>query len=232
MALPKVFINCPINERKSYALDDYFSNILNFTYPNKQYCFVDNSPQHYYSESLVAKYGIDIYHYQPNKLRNVDYMKDCLNILRDMFLKSECEYFFSLECDLFPPLNIIEILMCHDKPIVTAPYFIGSDFNYGLCKTEIEEVLGKKTNRHISGLEGYLSHTGELELVDACGIGCALIKREIIEDIGFMTSLKQNTHADTFFYFDLHDRGIEVWQDTSLIIEHRNRNWNLISDYK
>jgi hypothetical protein len=193
---------------------------------------VDNSNNEDFHKELITKYGFDIDYLNPNGMRNVDYMCASQNRCRSVFLESDCEYMLFLECDVFPPLGIIEHLVSLNKLVVAIPYFTNSGENSQLITTEIEKHFGEVT-RHVYNVEEFISIKGTLQKRGMVGWGCTLIHRSVIEQHKFYVSYKQkNVHADTFFYLDMFDAGIEVFQDTWFNAEHDNISWNTISDVK
>ncbi len=57
------------------------------------------------------------------------------------------------------------------------------------------------------------------------GFGCILIHRDILEQVPFELDTRSLTHADTLFYFQLHERGIKVAVDNT-ICQHLNSKWS------
>ena len=231
MSLPKVFVCAPINVRKDYVLDEYFANILKFTYPNKQFFFCDNSPNPKYATDKIKQWGFDVEWFNPKGMRNQDYIRDSMNIIRQRFLESDCDYMFNLECDLLPPPNIIEQLMSWEVQVVSAPYFLGEGAGSFLSNTEIETSFGTiKDNRHLGWYDGFLDFKAGLIEAQQCGLGCSLITRDVMEQVEFITIHNRPAHHDTYFYYVLHDLGIKSYWDTSVIVEHKNKSWRLVPD--
>lgn len=233
MYFPKIMVSCPFSYRKDYCLDDYFAHVLKLYYPEKQFYFVDNSPNPSYVQSKIEKWGLSMDWYDPKNMRNQDYHRDSMNIIREKFLKSDCDFLFILECDLFPPLDIIEQLLMFDTQIISVPYFL--DFGHKSClpDTEIEDGFGQlTTNRHKDWKEGFMDFKGDITEASQCGIGCVLIDRSVMEQTDFFTLHSDMSHCDMWFYFALKDLGIKVYYDTTQIIEHRNSEWKYVTDFK
>lgn len=229
--MEKVFLCSPLNFRKEYCIDRYFSNILKLSYPHKEFYFVDNSPSPFYAMSKIKKWGLDIDWLDPKRMRNQDYIRDSMNVIRRKFLDSKCDYMFVLECDLFPPLDIIERLLSHEAQVVAAPYFLGNGANSFLSDTDIEDSFGETiNNRNIGWHESFLNFKGITTTAKQCGMGCVMIRRDVMEQMDFFTAHDVPAHHDTFFYFALNDLGIKTLYDTEIIVTHENRSWTTVKD--
>jgi len=223
----KVFISCSVSEKKKYIENEYFSNIRNLTYPNKQYFFSDNSTSPTYHIELMEKYGFEVGYVNPKGLSNVMYMCNSMNQCLQKFLASDCDLWLMLEEDNICPTDIVEQLISHDKMVVAAPYFINTGKDSILLKGEMENTYGEQTNRvPLFWKEDYRKFNGRLEKCSVIGFGCTLAKRLIFEDYKFYANEKQKAHCDTMWSFDLHEAGIDVYVDNSIICEHKNQQWN------
>lgn len=222
----KVFISCAVNSRKEYCADEYFQNIRNITYPNKQYYFSDNSIDPNYSVTLMEKYGFEVGYINPKGLSNVMYMCNSMNQCLQKFLASDCDLWLMLEEDNICPMDIVEQLISHDKMVVAAPYFINTGKDSILLKGEMEDTYGEQTNRvPLQWKEDYRKFNGKLTKCPTVGFGCTLVRRIIFEDYKFYANEKQKAHCDTMWSFDLHEAGIDVYVDSSIICEHKNQQW-------
>ena len=144
------------------------------------------------------------------------------NTLVQNFLDSDSDYLLFLDSDIVFPANLLDVLLKHEKDVVSALYFarkkitpvcrLYKDGNY--VSMPIEE-LPKKT----------------LFKVDASGLGCVLIKRKVIEALDkkkkdkplFKVDYKSRTESrgEDIYFFDLiRKEGFEVFVDTGLVVGH------------
>ena len=78
---------------------------------------------------------------------------------------------------------------------------------------------------------------GSVRRIHGCGIGCALIKREVLEQFKFRIEMlptgtpEFHYHDDTYFYLDCWNARPqhEVWIDTSRKIRHEAQDWHEIA---
>lgn len=226
MSLPKVLIVSPTSERKSYCTIDFVNNLRNLTYPEKDFCFCDNSfdPLFHISEFILR--GIDCLYVHPQNKTNQQYICQSYNALRDYFLKGNWEYFCTIECDLFPPPDIIERLLAYQKPVVSARYFIGQGKHSHLLATHIDDTFSPNLNRNIFCEEGFHEYGTRETISGNSGLGCCMIHRSVVTQIPFRL-MDATTHNDTIFSLDLDYFGIDVTYDDE-IITHQNSSWEYI----
>lgn len=67
--------------------------------------------------------------------------------------------------------------------------------------------------------------------VHGVGLGCTLVRRDIIVRFPFWTDSRfTNKHHDVYFYLDLHNAGIPVFLDSDRLIEHQPSRWESVGD--
>lgn len=226
----KVFLASPINQRKDYCLNDFFNNTINFTYPFVKHFFSDNSADQSYHLKLMAQYGFEIGYISPKYLPAHIYMCQSMNQILTRFLASDCTHLLVNECDVFAPKDIIEQLLAHNKLIVGIPYFINTGNEAEITQFNIDKFAG--TNNSTTCFKGeYLAFDGNLKKVDTVGLGCTLIKREVLEGYKFYVNAGQKIHCDTYFALDMSEKGIDIYRDDYILCKHKNQDWSTISDY-
>jgi hypothetical protein len=69
--------------------------------------------------------------------------------------------------------------------------------------------------------------------VHGCGLGCTLIRRDIVQKYSFWwdeNDVNKNKHSDVYFYMDLHRDGVGVFVDTTREIPHYPSKWEDVAD--
>lgn len=231
---PKVLVAAPTFEGKDYCLKDWIDRVKNLTYPNYDYCLIDNSDGTSYTKKLRMK-GIKAYHVSRGE-NSRQAIANAQNFIRKKVLDEGYDYWLSVESDLLPPKDIIERLMIRNKPVIGVIYMIGFANNPSQPQRPCVFVLDQKNGgimgtRNINPQEGMqLVGTG-VQRVHGVGLGCTLIKRWLLEKFVFWHDQRfNNKHSDVYFYMDLHNSSIPVYVDTNIIVEHRNQPWNLVKD--
>ena len=230
---PKVLLAAPTSSIKTYCWIDWWLNVKSFTYPDLDILIVDNSVGTANIEYLKT-FGVKVLHVEPKNRTTQEFITESQNVIRKELLKGDYDYLFSLESDIFPQKkDVVERLMAHDLPIVSAPYFIGiGKESHLLINYLVKSFVAKNAafGMNLPNKYGFLLMDGTVKQVNQCGIGCSLIKREVIEEIPFRFEKGREAHADSFFYTDLWYHGIPAFVDTSLAVRcfHYNQDWGLI----
>lgn len=243
MSLPKVLVGVVTYEGKDYIFNQFIENILNFSYPNFDVVIVDNSRGKKYYRHLTKKLkrtNVQVHHVKRG-LTSREAQANSLNLIRDLLLEGEYDYFMSIESDLIPPRDIIERLLTHKTPSVGCLYNIGFSNSESepprYCVFSVQEKSNGKGLATIN-VPDHISKDwfgmGVIK-VHGCGLGCTLIKTDLIEDTPFRFYISDNPdepakHADVLWYADVHAKGIDVFVDTDIVIPHFNSDWNLVKD--
>ena len=226
---PKILLACPVSVYKDYILYKWIDSVRTELEGNFDILLVDNSSNIQHFRKLKSM-GINVIHTKPyvNEKLN-ETLSRCMNIILKYALDNNYSHLFSLECDIFPPADIIETLLNHNKQVVSAAYNIGTPF-YRTLMLQVPFVTGEDTFdvKTVSPKEAFEAITGQLIKVYGCGLGCTLIQTEILKDYQFRTDPNLTVHSDTFFHIDLYNRGFESWLDTSVFCQHHNSSWSEI----
>ena len=231
---PKILLASTTNIVKDYCLFDWLDHIKRLTYPDLEIFIVDNSHTPLFSQR-ISEMGFNCVWEDPKERESRYYMASSNERCRVKFLAGDYDMFFSLECDIFPQFDIIERLLSHNVDVCGTTYWTDHGYNTHLQLSEIyclhadENTHTKEfKERQLSFEEGQLFMDGTLKPVYANGMGCKLIKRWVLEKIGFRIDPNNVGFADSFFNEDLWKNGIINYVDTQIIPLHRNSNWNTV----
>ena len=233
MSGPKILIFTPIAEHKEYCLKDFIENCKKFTYKNIQHIFVDNSQSNKFVKKLNDEYGVEAYWVQRGANSREGLARSQV-FARKMFLNEGYDYLLSLESDIFPPEDFIERLLRRYKPVITGLYMIG-DKSKGIqipCITlpKFNEDLGAKGTRLLTLSELPAFENAGVQRVAAGGMGCCLMRRDVIEKVSFYYDSRYMSHSDVYFFNKCNNIGIPVHVDTDLYCRHENSQWETVKD--
>lgn len=210
---PRILIGCPTAENKAYCLKDYANGIKNLTYKNFDVLIVDNSKtDDYYKE--IKKY-FSVVKAKYHELAR-DRIIESRNILRAKCLEGNYDYFLSLEQDVIPPVDIIQRLLENERAIVSALYFYLGDDNKTLLPMAWIHYKGEYARRLV---EEEVYEPGVFEVITA-GLGCMLIKRDVLEKVKFRYVKEEPGFDDIWFAIDSRKNGFKVYLDTSVKCKH------------
>lgn len=168
---------------------------------------------------------------KPNNVPQLTTM-NCMNELRDYFLKGSWDKLWILESDVFINDEGIERLlnMKGDVCNLTYPMRLQRFDRYSLCvQSTIANhslMITPEESKSLIGngvIElGKFQHHGKI--VTHSGYGCTLIDRKVLEQIKFRTDKSGDKYPfpDSYFHKDVNSKGFVNLLDTDYICEHRN----------
>ncbi len=240
--VPKVFIGCPTFIGKEYCIKRYLNGIVGLQYPEKYFMIVDNSKTDEYVQKL-KKLGIDALK-APHYDDPVKSVMESRNILREKFLETGFDYFFSLEQDVVAPPDALQALIDRGKKVTSGVYFTLVEINgkavmaplaYMPADSEwIEKVKShpeaykdqyaelQKHNFEQAKLKRRLTfkevQKPQLMEVFRVGLGCLLIHREVLEKVKFRYN--PSGYDDMTFCSDVLQKGYKLYLDTDVKCQH------------
>jgi len=167
------------------------------------------------------------------------------NYIIKMALESGATHVLFVDDDNPPPVDTIEKFLEDDKDIVCSPIPTRNPNKHGfhdLCifkAAEVKEGAGKgmKMYENINKID---STKGHLQKVDGCGMGCTMVKREVLEKLWKKYEGQPFEYGDTTYTTDpkklnvqrrtmsedmefierATEEGFEVWCDTRVRAPH------------
>jgi len=207
--MPKFFICSYTCSAKSYCDTLFFESLSNFTYQNKIINIIDNSQDITYLNRLNAirdYFGnlknCEIKHidipYEPKKSLFNRAVVESLLFLQRVFLKSDCDYFVTIESDVIAPPNLLE-LFCEvlDKADVIG----GLYYNYSQHTKEDYEN------------DDFVFSSGELT-------GCTCFSRKILEKIKFRQGDDLSCFPDAYFSKDAIENKLKIGRYRKIKCKH------------
>jgi len=231
---PSVLIAAPTSDVKDYCFDKYVQQLKSFTYPEYDTFIVDNSKDKFHIKKFW-KEGINGIHY-PVKGHPTQWLTDCQNIIRGVFLDAGFDYLFMLESDVFVPdwfiWEGIAQIEAQKADVYTWTYEIEKDMEMTPCIHGEWKKGAKLTGKVPSRGVGY-SWLGrgcvDIESLGygdykayGAGIGATIISRKVLESVIFRVDLKVSKKAfsDSYFYYDTKRLGFKTIIETNQIAEH------------
>ena len=143
------------------------------------------------------------------------------NLIASWVEKGDWDYLFAVDHDIsFPPDTLIKLLS-HDKDVVSGVYIQRFHDRHVIEVFERNES-GGYTHIPWDKIKG----RGLVE-VGACGFGCVLVKKHVLQTIGYpqFKYYPALDHSQTFsedldFARRAYDKGFKLWCDTSILCDH------------
>jgi hypothetical protein len=200
-------------------------------YPNFSVFLSDNSETSENAKFITENYNIECGYIEPIEGETVfERIARSHNQIRDYFIKNkQYTHLLHLETDIFPPIDIIDRLLAHDKPVVAANY----DVHFG-GKRKLMVQLSEPYHSYVRSYrcvpfvdeQEPLFFDGTIKKVFHAGLGCVLIRREIVELLPFRVAKGENfMSADTYWANDMFANNVPIMVDTNINCKHENISW-------
>lgn len=213
--MKKILIGCPTSEHKAYCLERYAEGIKNLNYKNFDVLIVDNSKGNDYFNKIKSL-GLNVV--KDNCLEKArDRIVSSRNLIRNYLLNHGYDYLLSLEQDVIPPPEVIETLLEHKKDIVSGVYFNYKEENGNKILIPVLWEESEDKTKLIPFKEEKVLKPDFIS-VKACGLGCVLISREVLEKVTFR--YEEPNFDDLSFCSDAIKEGFEIFADTSIKCLH------------
>ncbi len=229
----KVLIGCPTSEHKDYCLKEYLDALKSLTFNDADFIIVDNSKtDDYLNKIKELSNGIDI-----RVLKDIEWFegaKDRIihsrNLIREIALKENYDFFLSLEQDVISPKDVVERLLKHEKDIISGVVFCDLIINGELTYKPMlwvpagKDANGKELMRY---LEPYEVEEEKLLELRSASLSCLLLSKKILEKIKFRYTVGFD---DVELCNDAKDLGFKIYVDTSIKCKHliKGMDWDKI----
>ena len=231
---PLVLVGSPITEYKLYCTGQYLKGLKQLSYENKIIVLVDNSPTESVKEAIKNfNPGCKFFVFTtPFRTYARERLIEGRNLLRAIICKDteldkfelsyedkknveelqklDFDYFFSLEQDVIPPTNTIELLMAENNDIIEGVYmnqkavdvpvthqtpqgpvqgvqqqtkFIPMAWTWADPDVKDVELLTDMTLDHLL--------PSRVQQVAAIGVGCGLIKKEVLDELNIEIKMER-----------------------------------------
>lgn len=231
MKYPKVLVFTPIYDKKDYCLDKFVEHADKLLYPNYNHIFIDNTNDGgVYAEKLKAK-GLDVAHIDRGKTTR-EALARAQKFARKFAIKEDYDYMLSLESDIMIKPDTIHRLMAWGKDVITALYLIGNDDIKIPCITlpKYSKELGAWGTRLLKPEEIPQYMNQGLRQVQAGGMGCCLIHKNVFKKIDFYFDPRFRSHSDVYFFNHCWENKIGSYVDTGVYLDHDNSDWTKVED--
>ena len=236
METKKVLVGCPIYDGKEYCLKEYIEGLKSLTFENFDVCLVDTSKKGDFFKKLLeiasdwekekkGKFSVKrIPYISPEPRQRII---EARNMIREIALKENYDYFFSLEADVIAPSDMIERLLLREKEIVSGVYFNLVPQRNSLVILAFEKT-GENEHGEVETRTLTLQDIMPSRLIEnlyVTGVGCILIKRNVLAKIKFRFDEKFDAFDDWWFCTDAIKEGFSINLDTSMLCKHYYKPW-------
>lgn len=220
----KILIGVVTAKIKDYCWSDFKSQLKRFEKKGFDVYIVDNSPMQV-SRGFKSKW------IKPSEIPQIT-TRNCMNEIRDYFLKNNYDRLLVLESDVFITDEALDYLlqMKGDVNSYTYPMRLERFNKYSLC---VQGTKGSSSLMITPEDSQLLLNKGDIRLgeyklndttITHCGYGCTIINRNVLEQVRFKTFKSGNKYPypDSFFHFEVNKLGFVNMLNTDYLCEHRN----------
>lgn len=215
---PKILVGCPTFDGHSHCIQRFLTSLKQLTYGNHDVLFVDNSITENHAQ-IITSNGYEVIR---NPVKNKDRIIDIIanrNIIIQRATEKKYDYLFFADTDVLLPQDAIEKLLSLQQPIASGVYLGGQTFGK---ETKIAPVLYELTQN-----ENYLKSVPINDVMEdliyeigASGMGCCLIRTEVLEKVKLRYSEKIMSGEDVLFCHDARKLGYRTFVNTSVRCTH------------
>ena len=223
----KVLVGIVTYSGKNYCFDKFIKFLKTITYKNIEIIFVDNSVDDS-NKKMIIKNGFNAIWLRKGKEQK-EIMANCNEWLREYAINNHFSHLLSLESDIFPCPDFIEIMLAYEKPVIGLPYFIGQLFMSYLLQFNQEDNGFERQLIPMGNALSFFKWSGQLKKVLQIGLGCLLLHKSVLKCIRFVITPEYPLyHADSSLHLQLQQLGVPVYLCPDYICRHENKNINML----
>jgi len=210
---PKVLVGIATYSGEEYCLNEFINSVKGLTYTNLEVVFVDNSEGEEYAEK-IRSFGFEVVRDPPAEKNRIEKIISARNKVKDIFMERDHEYLFFLDSDVIAPNDIIQKLMKYEKDICAGLYLGGTSIQ-GQVRIMPVVFLFHDKEKNLVKIPSRDEVAGD-DLVEAAaaGLGCTLVKREVMKDLTFRNIGASTVGGeDAAFYKDAREKGFGCFVD-------------------
>lgn len=235
---PRILIGAPTSNLKAYCFESWLDNALLTNYPGEwKIVLYDNSDQasvDYQNAYYKSKYGDGgKFECFLSDIRFCKHMVAKLakghNDVRKYAIDNNYDYLWHLESDIYPKPHFLQELVLKKLPVVGAIYYrdLGR-FRRLMLQQRLFRSHNNIKSQNCSPDDDLHFVDGKTKEASHIGLGCMLIRKDILERTPFRYVEGVKVFSDSFWAEDMYKAKIKVMADTSLICSHLNSNWMLL----
>lgn len=224
----------PINDYKVNAQEQTATSNAVIQKKNKKILLAIPTAKYIEPETFQSIYELDLpdgyemdlqffYGYRIDQIRN---------LIADWSLRNDYDYLFSVDSDIVVPRDALRKMLHHDVDIVSGVYVQRNDMN--IPELFVDCNSGDSTVKHMH-IEEIRNASSPLMQIAACGFGCVLVKREVLEKMTYPHFVyqpallhHQTCPEDVYFCQKATALGFRVFVDTSIKCPHKGSRWHLV----
>jgi len=221
-----VLIGSPIHEHKEYVVREFLDNVRTLE-GDFDFVAVDNTRLPDFASKLKTEYP-DFWFERVPWCSNAFYrMVLSYNKIREIAMNGGYDYLLTLECDVFPPKDIIPKFIGYNKKVVAGVYPINITWKTIHTKDKQYYCVWRPSPHKMMPCWMTDDDLGQglVKWDGGFSYGCCLFDISVFDDFIFRESNQRCAAPDGAGYEDLHNAGIETYISTGAVCGHKYGDW-------
>lgn len=234
--MKQILIAGPTAKAKNYCLEDWLMHLNSLHYPRFAVLLADNTPDNgenrdhiqAVAESLPLIYPFMALHVKNSKSMPSLHERIAAghNLCRKFAIDKKYQFWLHLESDVFPPQNVIEELLAHQRKIIGAMYYRDEGkFRKLMVQRHIYAAPNRAMGVNVDPSEDTFILDGTVKKFAHVGLGCCMLHSKVFSGIKFRHKPGVDAAPDSWFAADCAKKGFEIYGHTGLLCDHRNQSW-------
>ena len=222
--MKRVLIGCPTYSGKNYCIKR-FLEMLALLKQGHDVLFVDNSDDETHA-NIIRAAGFEVVRTKTQSDVIATIIQN-RQVIIDRALQKKYDHVFFLDTDVLPPEDVITRLVEEKKDIITGVYL-------GLMKVQgrirVAPVMYDFSQKkdYFKPLPLNAVFDDGVKEIAACGFGCVLIARHVLEKVTLRYNKELGSGEDIPFCRDARElQGFKTFMDTSLKCTHMQKDRDL-----
>lgn len=216
--MKKILIGCVTYDGQEPFLEKFLDHVKKL---DTDILFVDNSITGDYSYSLKSK-GLNVIRDKPKDDIRINRIISGRNKIRDYFLEKDYEYLLFIDTDVLVPENTIEELLKCNSDVSSGIYLCNQVVKGKIMLLPTIYKFKTETTAKTVLIKDIIQN--QIFDIMVCGLGCTLIKKEVLEKVSFHGLGDSKTDKeDVAFCLDARKQGFTLKANTAVKCGHYTR---------
>lgn len=213
----RILIGCPTYDGQAHCIERFMQGLKELTYKNYDVVFVDNSLNDAFAQKIkTCNYEVIRNPAQGERIVNIVNNR---KIIITRALEKKYDYLFFVDTDVLLPPNAIQKLLAVKQPISSGVYLSGLPVSGSLRIAPVLYDFSEKEDYYkIIPMNDVMEDL--IFEIAACGFGCCLIRREVLEKVQLRYNEKIQSGEDIFFCYDARKLGYRTFVNTTVRCTH------------
>lgn len=225
--IPKILLGTPIYDEKDYCIQSWIETLEERFSDMATILLVDNSKTDSFFNkvsSIANKSLVERIEPSDNPYLNV---LNSRQVIVNKLISENYDYFFSVECDVFPEKSVLPALLAAETNVIGVPYILcytidpksnlKTGYIFSSSGLDTYNVVGGKKVGSFQHTDKTINFSDPLSRVYHVGLGCTLINANVYKLLNIRSEPENKRFDDSLFFEDLKNLNVPVYANNTLI---------------